>query len=456
MLLKATLSHPLALVTKPAGAVCGKHVNRAPTDQLQWRLYAQVPLSHTTLTPQRERWLLLTLAGIQFTYILDFMVMMPLGPQFTRLFDISDAQFGALVSAYTFSAGASGLAASAYLDRFDRKRLLVVLYTLFALSTMGCALAMTYGQFFVARVGAGLFGGVLSALIQTILADVVPFERRGRAMGVVMSSFSVSTVAGVPLGLYLAAAFSWHAPFWLVVGLCGVFGAMAYWTVPQLRAHLDHPDRHSVWGEIVATVQERNHQWSFAFTMVSILTGFMIIPYITIYLETNLAVSNRDIPLLYLAGGAATLVSARWIGVLSDRLGKRYMYERLAALVGIPLFTLTLMPPAPFWVLTLVYVLFFVIVSGRMIPSMAVVSAAANPRRRGTFMAISGALQSFAMGLAALVGGLIIGRSADGQVTGYWITALLGTLASFASVWLIRRIQVPEGKGPISAPKIDT
>ena len=456
MLLKATLAHPLALVTKPAGAVCGKHVNRAPNDQLQWRLYAQVPMSHTTLTPQRERWLLLTLAGIQFTYILDFMVMMPLGPQFTRLFDISDAQFGALVSAYTFSAGASGLAASAYLDRFDRKRLLVVLYTLFALSTMGCALAMTYGQFFVARVGAGLFGGVLSALIQTILADVVPFERRGRAMGVVMSSFSVSTVAGVPLGLYLAAAFSWHAPFWLVVGLCGVFGAMAYWTVPQLRAHLDHPDRHSVWGEIVATVQERNHQWSFAFTMVSILTGFMIIPYITIYLETNLAVSNRDIPLLYLAGGAATLVSARWIGVLSDRLGKRYMYERLAALVGIPLFTLTLMPPAPFWVLTLVYVLFFVIVSGRMIPSMAVVSAAANPRRRGTFMAISGALQSFAMGLAALVGGLIIGRSADGQVTGYWITALLGTLASFASVWLIRRIQVPEGKGPISAPKIDT
>ena len=413
-------------------------------------------MSHTTLTPQRERWLLLTLAGIQFTYILDFMVMMPLGPQFTRLFDISDAQFGALVSAYTFSAGASGLAASAYLDRFDRKRLLVVLYTLFALSTMGCALAMTYGQFFVARVGAGLFGGVLSALIQTILADVVPFERRGRAMGVVMSSFSVSTVAGVPLGLYLAAAFSWHAPFWLVVGLCGVFGAMAHWTVPQLRAHLDHPDRHSVWGEIVATVRERNHQWSFAFTMVSILTGFMIIPYITIYLETNLAVSNRDIPLLYLAGGAATLVSARWIGVLSDRLGKRYMYERLAALVGIPLFTLTLMPPAPFWVLTLVYVLFFVIVSGRMIPSMAVVSAAANPRRRGTFMAISGALQSFAMGLAALVGGLIIGRSADGQVTGYWITALLGTLASFASVWLIRRIQVPEGKGPISAPKIDT
>ena len=413
----------------------------------------QSPMSHTSLPPQRERWLLLTLAGIQFTYILDFMVMMPLGPQFTRLFAISDAQFGALVSAYTFSAGASGLAASAYLDRFDRKRLLLVLYTLFALSTMGCALAGSYSQFFAARVGAGVFGGVLSALIQTILADVVPFERRGRAMGVVMSSFSVSTVAGVPLGLYLAAAFSWHAPFWLVVGLAALFGVMAYFAVPQLRGHLDHPDRHSVWGEIVATVSERNHQWSFAFTMVSILTSFMVIPYITIYLETNLGVSNRQIPLLYLAGGAATLISARWIGVTSDRLGKRLVFERLAVLVGLPLFTLTLMPPAPFWVLTLVYVLFFVIVTGRMIPSMAIISAAANPRRRGTFMAISGALQSFSMGLAALVGGLIIGRSPDGLVTGYWITALLGTLASFASVWLVRRIRLPEGTGPRELPK---
>ena len=120
-------------------------------------------MSHTSLTPTRERMLLVTLAGIQFTYILDFMVMMPLGPQFTTIFQISDAQFGALVSAYTFSAGASGLAASAYLDRFDRKRLILVLYVLFALSTMGCALAQSYGQFFVARVFAGLFGGVLSA-----------------------------------------------------------------------------------------------------------------------------------------------------------------------------------------------------------------------------------------------------------------------------------------------------
>ncbi len=165
------------------------------------------------LTPRRERWLLLTLAGIQFTHILDFMIMMPLGPQFTALFGISNAQFGLLVSAYTLSAGLSGLMAATYIDRFSRKQLLLTMYTLFGLATLACGLAPDYFWLMAARIAAGLFGGVLSALAQTIVADVIPFERRGRAMSVVMTSFSVSTVAGVPLGLFLAAHFNWHAPF---------------------------------------------------------------------------------------------------------------------------------------------------------------------------------------------------------------------------------------------------
>ena len=173
------------------------------------------------LSPKRELWLLLTLAGIQFTHILDFMIMMPLGPQLTRIFSITDAQFGMLVSAYTLAAGASGLIAATYLDKFDRKKLLLALYVLFGLATLACGLAPTYYSLMLARVLAGIFGGVLSALSQTIIADVIPFERRGRAMGIVMTSFSVSTVAGVPLGLFLAAHFSWHAPFFGIAALVG-------------------------------------------------------------------------------------------------------------------------------------------------------------------------------------------------------------------------------------------
>ena len=179
------------------------------------------------LPPRRELWLLLTLAGIQFTHILDFMIMMPLGPQLTRLFGISDAQFGLLVSAYTLSAGVSGLLAATYIDRFGRKRLLMVLYVLFGLATLACGVAPTYGALMVARILAGMFGGVLSAVGQTIIADVIPYERRGRAMGIVMTSFSVSTVAGVPLGLVVAERWGWNMPFIAIALLCGVLTMVA-------------------------------------------------------------------------------------------------------------------------------------------------------------------------------------------------------------------------------------
>ena len=206
---------------------------------------------------RRELWLLLTLAGVQFTHILDFMIMMPLGPQFTQLFAISDAQFGLLVSAYTLAAGASGLLASTYIDRFGRKKLLLVLYVLFALATLACGLAPTYGALMVARVLAGMFGGVLSALCQTIVGDVIPFERRGRAMGIVMTSFSVATVAGVPLGLFMATHLSWHAPFFGIAALCGVLVVFAAITLPVLEGHLHRTDRPSAWRGIAEVLRDR-------------------------------------------------------------------------------------------------------------------------------------------------------------------------------------------------------
>ncbi|NQW94305.1 MAG: MFS transporter, partial [Polaromonas sp.] len=195
----------------------------------------------TSLSPKRELWVLLTLAGIQFTHIVDFMVMMPLGPQFTQLFNISDAQFGLLVSSYTFAAGASGLLASLYVDRFSRKKLLLSLYLLFALATLACGLAPTYDALMVARIAAGAFGGVLAALAQTIVADVVPYERRGRAMGIVMSSFALASVAGVPTGLILAAHFNWHMPFFAIAGVSALLAMGAWVTLPPLAEHLQTP-----------------------------------------------------------------------------------------------------------------------------------------------------------------------------------------------------------------------
>jgi predicted MFS family arabinose efflux permease len=394
------------------------------------------------LTPRRERWLLLTLAGIQFTHILDFMIMMPLGPQFTALFGISNAQFGLLVSAYTLSAGFSGLMAATYIDRFGRKQLLLSMYSLFGLATLACAFAPDYVWLMVARVAAGLFGGVLSALSQTIVADVIPFERRGRAMSVVMTSFSVSTVAGVPLGLFLAAHFNWHAPFVGIAALVGLLALGAWQTLPRLDAHLHHPERVSVWRGIGQVLAEPNHLKAFAVSGLMMFAAFTVIPYITIYLQSNAGMQASEVPWIYLCGGLATLLSARYFGRLTDRVGKVRMFQRLALAVTVPLMATTLTQGLPLWGLLAISTLFFTVMSGRMIPGMAMISSAALPRLRGTFMTLNSAVQSASMGLAALVAGFIIGRDAQGQLTLYWVAGLLGVVASLLSVWLAGHLRL--------------
>jgi len=402
-------------------------------------------MTHPHLSAQRERWLLLTIAGIQFTHILDFMIMMPLGPQFTRLFAISDAQFGLLVSAYTLSAGVSGLAAATYVDRFDRKRLLLTLYVLFALATLACGLAPGYGFLMAARVAAGMFGGVLSALSQTIVADVVPFERRGRAMGIVMSSFAVSTVAGVPAGLYIANQLGWQAAFIAIALLSALLAGGAALTLPRLDSHLRGAHRPSAWRGIAMVLSERNHLEAFGFSALMMFAGFLVIPFITIYLQANVGLTDEQIPLIYLCGGLATLVSARVVGHLTDRIGKVRTFSLLAVLVVLPLLAMTLLRPAPLPLVLLVSTLLFVLLSGRMIPGMALVTSAADPALRGTFMAFNSAVQSAAMGAASFLGGSIISRDAAGLVQHYWVSGLIGATASLVSIGLARRLVLHGG-----------
>ncbi len=397
-------------------------------------------MTRQALSPARERVLLVTLAGIEFTHILDFMIMMPLGPQFRQIFSITDAQFGLLVSAYTLSAGASGLLASTYLDRFDRKPLLLALYGGFAVATLACGLADTYGVLMAARIAAGMFGGVLSALSQTIVADVVPFERRGRAMGVVMSAFSAATVAGVPLGLFVANALGWHATFVGIAAFSALLALSAAFSLPRMGQHVAFGRQQSMWSGVERVLGESNHWRAFSLSMLMMGAGFMVIPYITLYLQANVGVKAADVPLVYLCGGAATLVSARVFGRMTDALGKQRTFARLATVLCLPLLGLTLLPPVPLWAVLVTTTTLFVVMSGRMIPGMAMVSSAANPALRGTFMALNASAQSLAMGLAALVSGALMSRDANGHITGYALAGLAGCGLSLASVWLSTRL----------------
>ena len=402
----------------------------------------------TSLRPGRERWLLLTLAGVQFTNIVDFMIMMPLGPQLTQVFGLTAAEFGLLVSSYNLAAGLSGFLAAFYIDRFDRRRLLLVLYALFGLATLACGLAPTYALLMAARIAAGVFGGVLGTLVQTIVGDVVPFERRGRAMAVVMTAFSVATVAGVPAGLFLAAHWNWHVPFVALALVCAGLLAGAWATLPVMRGHLQ-VDAGSTLGRLRDVVRLPAHWRAFGFSVLLMFAGFVVIPYITLYTTSYHAageggLSLEQVPFIYLAGGMATLVTARFIGRWADRSGKVLVFRRMALVTTLPLVLMTQVAPLGVWVILPVSTLFFVCMSGRMIPGMAILTSACEPRLRGTFMALNGSVQALAMGLAAWVGGWLITQDAQGRVLNYGYNAALAVAASLLAIWVVGWLRVAD------------
>jgi len=396
-------------------------------------------------TPRRERFFLLSLAGMQFTHILDFMIMMPLGPQLIERLQIDTHQFGLLLSSYTFAAAAAGLVSTAYIDRFDRRKLMLWLYALFIVATLCCGLAPGYGSLLAARALCGMFGGVLGALVQTMVADVIPFERRGKAMGTVMASFSLSTVAGVPLGLFLAehvGALGWRAPFFFIVLLSLGFFAVAWRIVPSLTGHLGRPREGHALSRVLALAREPAHMTAFAFMAIMMLSSFSVIPYIALYLTANVGLGGSFITLIYLVGGAATFFTSQLIGRLADRHGKLKAFRWIAAAAFLPVLVTTHLPPVPWWLALVNSTLFFVLVSGRMIPGMAMVSAVAEPQVRGGFMSLVSSIQMAAAGLASLVAGMIITRAPTGQLEHYNVVGYLAVTAGLATLWIARHLRV--------------
>lgn len=391
-----------------------------------------------------------TLAAIQFTHILDFMIVMPLGPRFMEIFAITPGQFGFMVSIYTWSAGLCGLAAAGFIDRFDRKKALLCLYAGFALGTLACALAPNYAFLVAARLVAGGFGGVTSATVLAVVGDTVPLQRRGAAMGTVFTAFSIASIAGVPFGLFLSNHFGWHAPFFLISGLSVAVSGAAYALLPSLRGHLRAGDRPSPWTEMKAILGVANHWRAFALTVVMTAAGFLVVPYISPSLVANAGLPNEKLPLVYLFGGAVTFFSMRWVGRLSDRLGLLKVFTTVSVIALGPLLAVSLLGPAPLWMLLGVTTAFMVFTSGRFVPGMAMITASVEPRFRGGFMNINSALQQMASGMAAMVAGAIIVKGPTGTLDRYpWVGAL-GCACILLSLLLARQLMPASPAAPTS------
>jgi predicted MFS family arabinose efflux permease len=389
---------------------------------------------------KKERFFLFALAGIQFTHILDFMIMMPLGPEFIQALNINTHQFGLLLSSYTFAAAIAGIFATYYVDRFERRQLLLSLYACFIVATLACGLAPSYETLFIARAFAGAFGGILGSLVQTIVADSIPFERRGKALGTVMAAFSVSTVAGVPLSLFLAhhiTFLGWRAPFIFIALISLLILYLGYRNIPKIAGHLDHIHEGSRLSQILKIVLAHQHLKAFIFMAFIMITGFSVIPYIALYLTSNVGINSSYISLIYLCGGVATLMSSRFIGHMADQYGKVKVFRFLAVVSLVPLLVTTNLPVTPLWLVLINSTAFFILVSGRMIPAMAMVSQVVENKIRGTFMSLIGSVQMFASGIATVLAGMVVTIGADGKMEHYNIVGYGAAFCGLITIWLV-------------------
>jgi predicted MFS family arabinose efflux permease len=392
------------------------------------------------LSVWQERGLLGVLSAVQFSHIVDFMLIMPLGPQLMRLYGITPAEFGFLVSVYSFSAAIFGFVNALYVDRMNRKSVLLVFFALFALATLACGLAPGYALLLLARSLAGAFGGSLNAIVQSIIGDVFPPQRRGTATGVVASAFSLASVIGVPIAIVIAAAGHWQYPFLLLAVLCIPVWLLARRVVPDITAHV-RASPVSPLSNLHEMLSIRSHQISFLFGAMLVLSGFTVIPYISPYQVSNVGISDRDLAWLYLAGGGVTFFTSRWIGRLADRFGKRRLFVIIASLSLAPILITTHLPRMPLlWILPF-STLFFMLVSGRFVPAMALMNGSAVQRLRGSFLSVNSSLQSMAMGLATIIGSAFLSRTPQGEMVGYGNVGWFACALTLIAIWLSGKLK---------------
>jgi predicted MFS family arabinose efflux permease len=363
-----------------------------------------------------QRLVVAVLAFLQFTIILDFLVLAPLGAMIMPALRATPSQFGVLVSAYAFSAGAAGLLSAGFNDRFDRKRLLLFFYAGFLVGTLLCAIAHSYYSLLLARVVTGLFGGVIGSIVFAITADLFDYRLRGRVMGVVQAAFAASNVLGLPIGLYLANRWDWHAPFYLIVGTGAGVGLVIMWYVRPIDAHLKAKPDKSPLRHFIHTLSTPRYLQGFAATILMVTGGFMLLPFSSAFTVHNLGVSIERLPIVYMASGIVAMICGPLIGRASDAIGKLNVFALGCAGTIIMVLIYTNLGATTFQNVILVNVLLWVGVSSRMISSTALISAIPSAADRGSYMAISSSLQQISGGFAATLAGIIVKEAPNGTI----------------------------------------
>jgi predicted MFS family arabinose efflux permease len=400
----------------------------------------------------RAEWLLLlVLAAIQFTHSMDFMILMPLGPKYREELGITPQQFDWVVGCYGYSAALSGFLATWFIDRFDRKIALLTLYSGLTLGTLFCAVAPGYGWLMLARSVAGAFGGIGGSFILVIVGDSFEEMRRGRATGVVMTAFSLASIAGLPAGILLGNNFGAQMPFAVLGGVSLVILLLAIRVLPPIRGHLGETHRSAA--ETWAVLVRPEHLRAYFFVIMLVMGSFTIAPNFSDYLVHNVGRQKDDLAYVYSSGGLLTFITLPAIGKLADRFGKRIVFWLMAGATLVTLLVLTNLPVLDLMPVLVVTTLYWIFTSGRWVPAMAMVTSTALPSYRGSFMSINASLQQLSIGLATLLAGAVIREGDQGELTGYAIAGYIAAGSTAISMLLACRLRPAEelAKEPAAA-----
>ena len=351
---------------------------------------------------------IILLALTQFTVVLDFMVMSPLGDMLMKSMELTTSQFGFAVSAYAFSAGIAGLLTAGFADRFDRKKLLLFFYIGFIVGTLFCGLATSYFMLIAARIITGLFGGVIGSVSMAIMADLFPLHQRGRAMGFMQMGFGASQVLGIPISLFIANHRGWQSPFFMIVGLATVIWITIMLKLHPVTRHLEIKSEKTAIKHLWHTIREPHYRAGFLLTALLSLGGFMMMPWGSAFAVNNLHVSYGQLPILFMVGGIASLIIMPLVGKLSDKMDKAKIFTIAAIWMIVIVVIYTNLTPVPFAIIVIMNILMMIGIMSRIVPAMALVSALPKLQDRGAFMSINSSLQQIAGGVAAGVGGMIV------------------------------------------------
>lgn len=382
------------------------------------------------------------LAILQFTLILDFMVLSPLGAILMKELSLQPKQFGLVVSAYAFSAGASGLLAAGFADRFDRKKLLLFFYVGFIFGTTLCAIADSYEFLLIARIVTGIFGGVIGSISFAIISDLFKLEMRGRVMGFVQMAFSASQILGLPIGLYLANAFGWHSPFWMIVGFSIIVGIAIVVYMQPITEHLKVQNDRNPFEHLWKTLSKSDYLRAFLATILLATGGFMLMPFGSAFSINNLKIDIKDLPMLYLVTGIFTITFGPLSGKLSDKLGKYKVFFVGSIITVIMVLIYTNLGQTPLWLVVVVNVLMFAGITARMISASSLMTAVPQMQDRGAFMSINSSIQQISGGVAAALAGVIVSEGNDGTMQNYpflGIVVVASMLITIGMMYILNR-----------------